>query len=47
MSFAEVVGLIADVSAHTNVVALGITEHLPWDAVNLKNMLAQIPILSR
>jgi arginase len=46
MNFDEIVGLIADVSARTDVVALGITEHLPWDAVNLQNMLRRIPILA-
>ena len=46
MNFDEIVGLIADVSARTDVVALGITEHLPWDAVNLQNMLGRIPILA-
>lgn len=45
MTFDEVVALIVDVSRQANVVALGITEHLPWEAVNLQNMLKQIPIL--
>lgn len=46
MDIPHVVRLIKDVSAHTEVVGLGITEHLPWDAINLKKMLAEIPILS-
>jgi arginase len=45
MRFAEVIRLIADVSARTDVVALGNTEHLPWDVVNLRDMLRQFPIL--
>ncbi len=31
--------LINDVSATTDVVGCGFTEHLPWDAVQLKNMM--------
>lgn len=46
MSVAQVVRLINDVSRATDVVGLGITEHLPWDAITLKDMLADIPILS-
>lgn len=45
MKIAQVIRLIRDVSAHTDVVGLGMTEHLPWDAINLKNMMAQLPIL--
>ncbi|MDQ0981399.1 2,4-dienoyl-CoA reductase-like NADH-dependent reductase (Old Yellow Enzyme family)/arginase family enzyme [Pseudomonas synxantha] len=46
MSVAQVLRLINDVSRATDVVGLGITEHLPWDAITLKDMLAEIPILS-
>ncbi|WP_416220992.1 arginase family protein [Pseudomonas sp. RP23018S] len=46
MSVAQVVRLIQDVSRATDVVGLGITEHLPWDAITLKEMLSDIPILS-
>ncbi|MES2666723.1 MAG: arginase family protein [Pseudomonadota bacterium] len=46
MGFAELVALIADVSQATTVVGLGITEHLPWEAINLKAMLRQFPILT-
>lgn len=31
-------------SLATDVVALGITEHLPWNAITLKNMLSQIAV---
>ncbi|MHC5305972.1 arginase family protein [Bartonella sp. LJL80] len=41
----DVVSLIKKVDAATDVVGLGITEHLPWDALNLKNMLAQLPLI--
>jgi len=45
MDIPHVMRLINDVAAVTDVVGLGITEHLPWDAVNLKKMLAQMPLL--
>lgn len=45
MRIEQVVRLINNVSEATNVVGLGITEHLPWDAITLKNMLADISVL--
>lgn len=47
MTFSQVARLIQDVSNKTNVVGLGITEHMPWDAINVKNFLAQLPILAK
>lgn len=47
MSFAQVARLIKDASNVTNVVGLGITEHMPWEAINLKKLLAQLPILAQ
>lgn len=47
MCFHQLIDLIKELSAETDVVGLGITEHLPWDAINLKNLLGEIPILSR
>lgn len=46
MAVQHAVRLIVDVSQSTDVVGLGITEHLPWDAITLRNMMKQIPILS-
>lgn len=46
MTFAQVLRIIHDVSARCDVVGLGITEHMPWDAINLQQTLAGIPILS-
>lgn len=46
MTFAQVLRIICDVSAVSDVVGLGITEHMPWDAINLRDTLAGIPILS-
>ena len=37
--------LIKDVSAAADLVGLGITEHMPWDALNLKNMMKEFPIM--
>jgi arginase len=34
------------VSAATDVVGLGITEHIPWDAIALKELMRKIPILN-
>lgn len=45
MNFSQVARLIKDVSSQVNVVGLGITEHMPWDAIHLKNFLAELPIL--
>ncbi|QQZ60426.1 arginase family protein [Paenibacillus sonchi] len=38
--------LIKELSEATDVVGLGITEHMPWDSINLKNLLREIPILN-
>lgn len=46
MTFEQVLRIIRDVSAACDVVALGITEHMPWDAANLRDTMAGIPILS-
>lgn len=42
----EVVGLIRQAASRTTVVGMTLAEHLPWDAVNLKAMLEQLPLLS-
>lgn len=46
MTFEHITRIIRDVSAACDVVGLGITEHMPWDAINLRHMLARLPILS-
>jgi arginase len=45
MTTDEVVRLLNDVAQITNVVGLGITEHLPWDAIALRDMLGRLPLL--
>jgi arginase len=47
MTLAQISRLMADVAQRTEVVGLGIAEHLPWDMVHLKKALSTFPILSR
>jgi len=44
MSFEQVSRLISDVSAHVDIVGLGIAEYLPWDAINFRSFLESLPI---
>ncbi|MBX0321337.1 arginase family protein [Shouchella clausii] len=46
MQIPQLINLIKELSEETDVVGLGITEHMPWDAINLKNLLRQIPLLN-
>ena len=43
----SVTRLIQDVSNEFDVVGLGITEHLPWYALTLSNMLHNLPLLKK
>lgn len=45
MRLEQVTRLIQDVSAKTDVVGLAFAEHMPWDDINLKNMMAALPIM--
>lgn len=47
MQMPELLKLIKRLSDETDVVGLGITEHLPWDSINLKKLLGEIPILNK
>ena len=47
MTLPQVARLIRDVSGRTEVVGLAIAEHLPWDAVNLHDFLASLPIFDK
>jgi arginase len=47
MSIANVVRLLGDVAAAVDVVGLGITEHLPWDALALRDMLRKLPLVGK
>ncbi|WP_223251471.1 arginase family protein [Bacillus sp. MZGC1] len=46
-SIQSVTRLIQDVSNEFDIVGLGITEHLPWDALTLSNMLNNLPLLKK
>ncbi|WP_322048244.1 arginase family protein [Paraburkholderia sp. J67] len=45
MTIEQVTRLIGDVAQVADVVGIGITEHLPWDALAMKAMLARMPLL--
>lgn len=45
MSIEQVVRLLGDVAKVVDVVGIGITEYLPWDALVLKNMMAKLPLI--
>lgn len=45
MTMDQVVRLLHDVANVVDVVGIGVAEHLPWDALALKNMLASLPLL--
>jgi arginase len=45
MTMDQIVRLLQDVASVVDVVGLGIAEHLPWDALALKDMLAQLPLI--
>jgi hypothetical protein len=45
MTTDQVVRVLGDVAKVVDVVGLGITEHLPWDALALKGMIARLPLI--
>ncbi|MHC8306376.1 arginase family protein [Pseudomonas sp. PB3P13] len=47
MTITDMVRVLADVAAIADVVGIGIAEHLPWDALALKNMLKDLPLIGR
>ncbi|RAS77040.1 arginase family protein [Priestia endophytica] len=44
-SMETIIRVLQDVGKAHDVVGLGITEHFPWDAYNLQNMLRRLPLL--
>jgi arginase len=42
----QVVRLLADVGRVCDLVGLAITEHLPWDALAIRTMLRQLPLMN-
>lgn len=45
MQIAQVLRLFTDVAAVADVVGIGIAEHLPWDALALRDLLSQLPLI--
>lgn len=45
LTLAQVTRLIKDVSVSAELVGLGFAEHMPWDALNLKNMMEALSIM--
>ncbi|MBS7528905.1 arginase family protein [Hazenella sp. IB182353] len=46
LQFIHLQKILKELSEETDIVGLGITEHMPWDAIELKKLLADIPILN-
>ncbi|GLS30740.1 arginase [Mesorhizobium albiziae] len=47
MTVPQVVRLLNDVAEQVEVVGLGITEHLPWDAITIRDMLQALPLIGK
>ncbi len=45
LSMAQVIALLNVVAQVADVVGISIAEHLPWDAINLQQMLKQLPLI--
>ena len=46
MQLPQLLHLLKELSEETEVVGLGITEHMPWDAIHMRDLLSEIPILN-
>lgn len=42
----DVSRILVDISQQAEIVGLSIAEHLPWDAINLRNSLEQLSIFT-
>lgn len=45
LTMEQIVQLLGEMATIADVVGLGITEHLPWDALALQNMMARLPLI--
>lgn len=45
MRIPQVLRLLSEVSAVADVVGIGIAEHLPWDALAIRDLLAHLPLI--
>jgi arginase len=46
MTLKQVVRVLKDISKKAEIVGLGIAEHMPWDAINLRKALSEISIFN-
>lgn len=44
-SVETIIRVLQDVGKQYKVVGVGITEHIPWDALYLQNMLSRLPLI--
>ena len=44
MTFPQIARIVRDVAEKAEIVGLAIAEHMPWDAINLRNFLVKLPI---
>ncbi|SEB06616.1 arginase family protein [Rubrimonas cliftonensis] len=47
MRIDQVTRVLNDVADEADIVGLTIAEHMPWDSLNLKNMLQDLPLIGR
>jgi arginase len=47
MTIPQVIRLLNDVAEQMEVVGLGITEHLPWDAIAIRDMFRALPLIGK
>lgn len=47
MTLPQVVALLSDVAKHVDVVGLGITEYMPWDAMALRKAFEELPLFGK
>lgn len=47
MTLEQIVRIFKDLANEAELVGLGIAEHMPWDAINLRNALAEIDIFNK
>lgn len=45
LTITEVLDIVSEATLQARPVGLTVSEHLPWDAINIKNMLERLPLL--
>lgn len=45
LTMGQITTVLNDVATVADIVGVGIAEHLPWDAINLKNMIDALPLI--